>query len=413
MLMRKWLVLCVVLLFAAPARAQGPIGAPLAPPLTAPAGQPLSAWDGPAPAAPPAAAPAGDYFWGAADALVGWINSANAPPLVTTSPAGTGRNVAGVLGPNTTTLFQGGTNNDGRIGARFEAGYFFGPPSDLGVEAGGMVLESQSTFFNATSNGSPILARPYLNANTGAPSAVLVAFPGAATGSINVQANSGNFMEGHFDATEALVNNSWLRLDGLLGYRFYRYDEGLSVQQSVTVTDPRFQAGVQGVNIDHFATKNVFNGGDFGLRARFAWENLSLTLLTKLAVGNVRSEVTIQGVQVATGPGVAPVVRSGGLLALSSNSGSIVNNTPVVFPEFGATLGWQVTPNFRIRLGYSLFLLSQVAAANAQVDPVLNPNLFPGAAGPAAGTGAFRPAFMNNRTDIWAQTVNLGAEFTF
>ncbi len=413
MSMRKWLVLCLVLLFAAPALAQGPIGAPASPaaPLSAPVSQQAPfAWQGPA---GPAAPATDGNFWVAADALVGWINSANAPALVTTSPAGTGRNVAGAPGPNTTTLFGGGTNNDGRLGGRLEAGYFFGPPSDIGVEAGFLVLESQSTFFNATSNGSPILARPYINANTGAPSAILVAFPGAATGSINVQANSGNFMEGHFDGTEAIVNNNWLRLDGMLGYRFYRYDEGLTVQQTVLVTDPRFQGGVQGVNVDHFATRNEFHGGDFGLRARFAWENLSLTLLTKLAVGNVRSEVTIQGAQVATAPGVAPVVRSGGLLALPNNSGSLVNNTPAVFPELGATLGWQVTPNFRIRVGYSLFMLGQVLAANAQVDPVLNPHLFPGAAGPAAGTGPGRPAFMNNRTDIWAQTINLGAELTF
>src|SRR5207302_1098725 len=153
---------------------------------------------------------------------------------------------AGILGqPNTTTLFGGNlANNDVRSGLRVGLGYWFGAEQRLGVEAGLMMLESQSTLFSASSDAFPIIARPFTDATNFTQQAVLVAFPGSSTGSIGVQASSGNFYEGHIDLAVKLVDRPGpIRVDGLVGYRFYRFDEGLRIQQSMTPTSPNFVAG--------------------------------------------------------------------------------------------------------------------------------------------------------------------------
>src|SRR5436305_2644271 len=47
-------------------------------------------------------------FWATADYLIAWMRGDNIPALVTTSPAGTDRAVAGTIGPSTTSVLFGG-----------------------------------------------------------------------------------------------------------------------------------------------------------------------------------------------------------------------------------------------------------------------------------------------------------------
>src|SRR5262249_49465947 len=160
---------------------------------------------------------------------------------------------------------------------------WFQPERICGVEAGFMMLESQSTLFAATSSSFPILARPFLSAATNQPTSALIAFPGSSSGAIDARATSRNLYEAHIDLTENVVDTGWLRLDSLFGYRFFRYDEGLSVQQSIT-NSPNFAAGTQFLGRDDFATHNIFHGADLGFRTVLTRDDFSLCILTKLDV---------------------------------------------------------------------------------------------------------------------------------
>ena len=139
-----------------------------------------------------------------------------------------------------------------------------------------MIVESQAAVFSATSDGTTILARPFINSLTNVPEAAFVAIPSSSSipgsaGTVTAHASSGNFYEAHLDLTEKITDLGWVRLDTLLGYRFYRYDEGLIIQQTLFP----FQRAVTGtkiVNSDNFQTKNEFNGGDFGMRPSSSWE---------------------------------------------------------------------------------------------------------------------------------------------
>ena len=94
-------------------------------------------------------------------------------------------------------------------------------------EAGYRILGSENDSFSATSNGSTILARPFTNATTGAPTAVLIGFPGLSSGTVGVEASSHNFQGVHLDMTQQFNCNKYLRFDAILGYRFFQYDEDL------------------------------------------------------------------------------------------------------------------------------------------------------------------------------------------
>src|SRR5205085_11647407 len=108
---------------------------------------------------------------------------------------------AGILGqPTTTTLFGGGpADTDARSGFRFGVGYWFGSERVVGAEVGFMMIESRANLFTASSDQTPIIARPFTDVNSFSQQAVLVAFPGVSNGSVAVRAASGNFYEGHFD----------------------------------------------------------------------------------------------------------------------------------------------------------------------------------------------------------------------
>jgi hypothetical protein len=76
-------------------------------------------------------------IWARADYLMWWVEGMDTPPLVTSSPAGTNRDVAGVLGQPTTTILFGGDSliDTMRPGGRFTAGYWFDWARFHGVEA--------------------------------------------------------------------------------------------------------------------------------------------------------------------------------------------------------------------------------------------------------------------------------------
>jgi len=131
-------------------------------------------------------------FWAEADYLAWSVTGDKLPALVTTSPVGTPLGAVGVLGQPTTTVLFGNSsvNNDWRSGGRITAGYWFDPQRSRGIEASFFGLENLSTGFATDTNANPILARPFTNALTGFPDALIAGFPGLATGSASASETS-------------------------------------------------------------------------------------------------------------------------------------------------------------------------------------------------------------------------------
>ncbi len=124
----------------------------------------------------------------------------------------------------------------------------------------------------------------------------------------------------------------------------------------------------------------------------------------KLALGNNRSVIAINGQTTTTSP-EGQAVTLGGFLAEPTNIGVRVTNQISMIPELDATLAYDLTCRLRLTMGYSLIYWSDVARPGDQIDLDLTP--------PTATIAPVKPQFHLQTTDYWAQGLNFGLDFRF
>lgn len=355
--------------------------------------------------------------WIGAEYLYWTAKGASAPPLVSTSPAGTPITNAGVLGtPGASTFFGGGNlNNQWRSGVRLRAGFWLNQAQTIGFEASGFYLGQDATDFRASSPGSPILSRPFLNTQTGLPAAELVAFPGVLSGTASVSSGSNLYGFGP-SLLFNLCCNCDSRVDLLVGYRYLRLRDGITIREDLLATDPagvRAPLGTQITVIDTFNTTNTFNGGLIGLAGEKRFGNFFLSGRVSVAAGNTHQQVNINGMTQIRSPDGTRTNLVGGLLAQRTNIGTYGFDAFSIVPEVGVSLGYQVSQNVRIFGGYNFLYWTNVSRAAEQIDPGVNPTGIPRAVPPSTLQGAPRPAFINRENDYWLHGVSAGVEFRF
>ncbi len=350
-----------------------------------------------------------------AEYLLWWFKGQSVPPLVTSGSLDD--RPSGALGlPGTNTLFGGrDMENGAHSGARFMFGYWCGDDHRLGIEAGYFFLAPGVTNFTASSPGtvgSPILSRPFVDADTGLQSAEGVAGFNRLAGTVSVQTRS-SLWGAEANLRSTVWCNCTSYIDLLAGFRTLGLDEDLIVRENLTVLNDFTQNGVlirKGSTfdiVDHFQTRNRFYGGQVGAEWQRRQGRWDVDVKTKIAVGSTQQMVNISGVDVITDPVSGTRSFNGGLLAQQSNIGSYSRNRFTYVPEIGLTVGYHVTDHLRAFAGYNFLYWSSVARPGPQIDRTVNQNQL---APPGPG-GAARPAFSFNGTDFWAQGVNIGLEY--
>ncbi len=111
-------------------------------------------------------------------------------------------------------------------------------------------------------------------------------------------------------------------------------------------------------------------------RTRGFW---TMDALIRLAIGNTRQTVTINGQTTINDPTNTPAVQTlpGGLLTQTSNIGTYRQDEFAVVPELNLNLGYQLTDHFRVMLGYTAIYWSNVVRPGQQISLDVNPNLLP------------------------------------
>jgi hypothetical protein len=353
---------------------------------------------------PPAAPPA-DPFWIGIDYL-GWsVKGDHLPPLVTTSPAGTPRPQAGVLGaPGTTVLFgDSSVDNGWRSGGRVQAGYWFDPQHSRGVEISFFDLQDASTGFAASSGGLPILARPFFNTSTGAPDATLVAFPGATAGSIAVNETSRLLGAGALYRQD-IGNWAGQRISALIGYRYLHSSDGLSIPFAITALGNPLVPGTSFAGFDSFNATGNFHGVDLGLAGEWKSGPWLLEWRGKIALGANINSAGINGLQTVSIPGGPTATSPGGLLTAPSNIGNFSQTRFAVVPEIALNAGYQIAPRWRLFAGYDVLYWTGVQRADGLIDLTVNP---------VAGSGPARPAAVFNTSPLVAQGFNFGVRYNY
>lgn len=373
--------------------------------------------------------------WVRAEVLIGWTDGLSVPALVTTSPAGTRLNNAGVLGRRGTEILVGDEDlfEDDRLGGRVRFGAWLDPCHTLGVEGEYFGLKEDTFDFaaNCGGDGLPILARPFFNVNprdpnTGNPGpparndSELVCFPDVLQGEVGVEASTTLDSaaarlrwrlccdRANCCATQCMYCERSCSFDLLFGYRHLRLRDRLAITEVLAslIDDAPGTFNI----FERFDTRNEFHGGEIGL----LWEQRSgawsLELLGRVGLGNTSQTVTIDGATLARSQGQTNF-GVGGLLAQRTNIGTHEADEFSVVPELGVTLGYQLTRTVRATFGYTLVYWTNVARAGDQIDLRVNPDLLPPEADPF--TGPLVPAFAFQESDFWMQAVSFGLDWRF
>jgi hypothetical protein len=310
------------------------------------------------------------------DYVMWWTNGTQLPALVSTSPAGTPQNQAGVL-PGASVLFGNDRYNDSlRNGGRFTLTRWLDAEKEIALELsyfGGGSANDLDYHLNST--GAPILARPFFNTVTGQQDSQLLSFIDPAStpivaGGISINGES----EFHSASALARINSQKTRngrIDWLLGYRFFRFREGLHISESIESTNP-LGLIAQGTTLslfDDFGTSSSFHGGEIGL----GWTGsindwLSLQGTSKIALGGVNKRLKVRGNTQVSVPGGGTASYAGGLLALPSNMGDREESDFAFLPELGVKARVLLTSNVEFNVGYSALYLTNVARVGDAVD---------------------------------------------
>lgn len=362
-------------------------------------------------------------IWVRLEYLYWFTEGMRIPPLVTTGPSTT---QPGYLGSPGTEILYGGSRVDGygRSGGRLTAGFWLDCAQTIGLEGDFFALGNGTSYYSATSNGNPILSRPFfdvrptlLNQNV-----EQVASPGTISGTVTGNTYTRFSSAGarflfniccgqscyNYPCFPCLSGPGAWRLDLLVGYRYLNLSDGVMVNEYLSAVSP--QSGTFNVN-DTFTTRNQFNGAEIGtIYSMFRGNRWSLEFIEKVALGNMNELVTINGSTTSVPTGGTATTSPGGLLALGSNIGSYTRNEFAMIPQFGLNLGYQITPRLRALIGYTFLYVSRVARAGDQIDLNVNSTLLPGAT-PAGDTRY--PHFAYQDTDFWAQGLSAGLDYRF
>jgi hypothetical protein len=364
-----------------------------------------------------------DEAWGSSDdafplwrvrgEYLGWWTNGNPlPPLVTTSPLGTSVTEAGVLGTSGAEVVFGGRNIDTgvRSGGRVTISLWL-EDDELAFDFVGFYVgdDYQSGNFVAQSAGSPILARPFLNASSNLEDSELVAFPGRLAGRVTVASYSEAY------SAAGLLRHRYAdfagagRLDWLAGYRYFRFREDLAIRENLIATDPGglVQKDTTFDVRDRFTVGNDFHGGELGVACEWLWSTISVELIAKVALGGLFRQAIVSGNTVVTIPGLPSDTTAGGLLALPTNIGARSNAGIGFLPELDLNTTVLLTPRLSLVGGYTLVVLNDVLRSGRQIDRVVNISQLGGE--PLQGQA--RPAFSFDHSALVVQGLSIGLDY--
>lgn len=244
-----------------------------------------------------------------------------------------------------------------------------------------------NTQYGATSGpGAPFLAVPFFDTFTSTPGALAVD-AGANSGTITAQA-ANDILGGDVYFRTLLDQGCDYRFDLLGGVQLARIDDDLVLS---TVSDNPFTTN------DYFNVANEYTAGELGLLGEFTNDCVTLQVMGKCGVGNMRQTVGITGNSTLAG-----LPTDGGIFARPSNIGFYSRDVFAWSPEASVRLSRKIRENISVSVGYTFLYFTNVALAGDQVNSRVNSQaLF-------TGTGTDATTFTFRDTDFWIQTIDIG-----
>jgi hypothetical protein len=343
------------------------------------------------------------HWWASAEYAFGWLNGASAPPLLTATP---------VVTSQPSVLFgDRNLNGDVRNGFQLRGGFWLDECGTCGIDAGMLYLSGAAHRARVGDTPGTVIARPFTNALTNLPDAELVSVPGALSGRATIDAVSSDFWGADVALRKLICCDCRGRLDCLVGYRFLSYGDSVRVAEDLHPLVAPFPPGTRITVADSFTAENRFHGALFALAGEYRRGGWYVQGRGGFSVGGSIRRATITGATSIQVPPAPPTALPGGLLALSSNSGSYSSSDCVIVPEASVRVGRQVTQHLRVYVGYTFLYWPSVYRAADQIDPVINPGLLPPPVVPL--TGPVRPLFPDRLSSLRLHALSVGLELRY
>ena len=318
-------------------------------------------------------------------------------------------------------------------GARVTVGSWLDDAHSYAVEGSGFLLQQQTARYSSRSdgNGSPGMRIPLFNSQTyssgGVGMAVTpqedgvpVALPGELVGTASFR-NTLDFWGVGATGVASLYRDANLELSGLGGFRYLNLTETFGLNMHINGLPNTPYAMQSGWLADNFKTENEFFGGTLGLRGRYTYGKIWAQATTTIGIGlSHETEAISGGFQDYNVPAVAgaPGVVNGqiplkegpnGAFAQPSNEGHRSTNKFAVVPEVDLKLGYDLTPDIQLTVGYNFIYYSSVLRPTDQIDRSFSKGL-PFGQDPTATNG---PVAKMKTTDFYAQGLTVGVGFKF
>ena len=162
--------------------------------------------------------------------------------------------------------------------------------------------------------------------------------------------------------------DAW-RVDLLGGFRFLQLRESYTITTSSPYNPPN-PADIWNTT-DAFDARNRFYGLQVGARAAYDQGPWVGSVIGKLALGTMQQRVSVNGsLETNDYNNYGPTqIFSGAYFALPTNSGDHSRNTFAVVPEIALNLGYRLTPQATVYVGYSFLYASNVARPGRPDQP--------------------------------------------
>jgi hypothetical protein len=412
------------------------------------------------------------HWWFDAEYLLWFTNGQPVRfPLLTTGAPSEG----GVLGATTTTVLVGNRDlgYNAMNGYRLTGGFFGDADRRFGFEISGFMIERASniqsfgTVGNPALSGIPTLSRPFIDAVTGAQSAIVLSGPDFGAAQVVVGTTTQTWGIEPLGVWNLYRSEPGCRaacsIDFLAGYRYLQIKEELFINSRTDLDNaiafPTFTTGPFGVitqlpatNLpvqttfggttigggasliirDQFRALNQFNGLTLGLRGEGRYGMITVSSYAKASIGNMHERVDILGsgsfndpsgrsgttagvlggFNLGVGGGLGSSV--GGVLANSGNIGTFTHDRFTVIPEVGGNLGIAVTRGLTAYMGVTALYFPDIVRPGDLVNPIVNSATIPFS--PNFGTlpGTPRNAGVVLReTSHWLGGVNFGFKLRY
>jgi hypothetical protein len=299
------------------------------------------------------------------------------------------------------------TRHDDRFnGLRVYFGYWLDDAQTLCVEGSAFFLERDSTHFKATSDGSQVLARPFINALVGSPASEVIAGPsqfGPRDGQFVGYSRIELFGE-EANFKTPLFTSECGRVELLIGARFLQMRDRVDLAATGhPLANPSTLLGLT----DHIRVEDHFYGGNLGLTSEWTRGRWELCLTGEVAPGVTDAPVRAFGDRLFQTP-TQRVMVPYGLAVQPSNSGNFAHSEFDVVSQISLNASCRLSNRVTIFMGYTFLYWANPLRAGDQPDLAVNPTLTTGSPhGPSSPVIPFR-------TDsFWAQGVNAGVQLSW